>query len=75
MKKIILPKKILAVLFIAMIANVYPQTNYTKYVDPIIGTDAHGHTYPGANILTEWYSLVPIPILKVGTVFGLSLLG
>ncbi len=24
------------------------QKNYTQYVDPLIGTGGHGHTYPGA---------------------------
>ena len=26
----------------------FAQTDYTKYVDPFIGTGGHGHTYPGA---------------------------
>ncbi len=59
MKNIILSKKIFAVLFIAMITNVYAQTNYTKYVDPIIGTDAHGHTYPGATLPNGMVQLSP----------------
>ncbi len=24
--------------------------NYAQYVDPMIGTDGHGHTYPGATM-------------------------
>jgi predicted alpha-1,2-mannosidase len=28
--------------------NMYAQTRYVDYVDPFIGTDAHGHTFPGA---------------------------
>lgn len=37
---------IIATMFYA--ATVEAAENYTKYVDPFIGTDAHGHTYPGA---------------------------
>ncbi|MDL2308048.1 GH92 family glycosyl hydrolase [Bacteroidales bacterium OttesenSCG-928-C03] len=25
-----------------------PDTNFTQYVNPLVGTDFHGHTYPGA---------------------------
>ena len=28
--------------------NLFAQKNYTQYVDPMIGTGGHGHTYPGA---------------------------
>lgn len=28
----------------------YPQKDFTKYVDPFIGTGGHGHTYPGATL-------------------------
>ncbi len=28
--------------------NLLAQKDYTKYVDPFIGTGGHGHTYPGA---------------------------
>ncbi len=28
--------------------NLLAQKNYTQYVDPMIGTGGHGHTYPGA---------------------------
>jgi predicted alpha-1,2-mannosidase len=27
-----------------------PRSDVTPYVDPFIGTDAHGHTYPGATV-------------------------
>jgi putative alpha-1,2-mannosidase len=44
-----LPRCILAsslILFSALSA--FAQKDYTKYVDPFIGTGGHGHTYPGA---------------------------
>ncbi|MEP7256432.1 MAG: GH92 family glycosyl hydrolase [Ferruginibacter sp.] len=28
--------------------NLFAQKNYIQYVDPMIGTGGHGHTYPGA---------------------------
>lgn len=31
-----------------------------KYVNPFIGTEKMGHTYPGATVPLGWFSLVPI---------------
>jgi predicted alpha-1,2-mannosidase len=39
------PLLILLILIVSCGRNEY---RYTKYVDPFIGTDAHGHVYPGA---------------------------
>ncbi len=36
----------LALLFFSF--DLLAQKNFTKYVDPMIGTGGHGHTYPGA---------------------------
>ncbi|MGI6320154.1 MAG: GH92 family glycosyl hydrolase [Bacteroidales bacterium] len=33
--------------------------NLTKYVNPFIGTDAHGHTYPGAQVPFGFMQLSP----------------
>jgi len=36
------------VLALAIPASAQKKMDYTKYVDPFIGTGGHGHTYPGA---------------------------
>ena len=30
--------------------------NYVDFVDPIIGTDFHGHTFPGQRYPVEWFN-------------------
>jgi len=35
------------------------QTDYTKYVNPFVGTDGHGHTYPGASMPFGMMQLSP----------------
>src|SRR6185369_6756850 len=35
------------------------QSDYTKYVDPFIGTGGHGHTYPGATVPFGMVQLSP----------------
>lgn len=30
--------------------------DYTQYVNPFIGTDFTGNTYPGAQVPSEWFS-------------------
>ncbi|HKI77810.1 MAG TPA: GH92 family glycosyl hydrolase, partial [Ignavibacteriaceae bacterium] len=40
------------------------QTNYTKYVDPFIGTGGHGHTYPGASLPFGMVQLSPDTDIK-----------
>ncbi len=44
--------KILSVIicFLAVCVNVSAQKDYTKYVNPFIGTGGHGHTFPGATV-------------------------
>jgi predicted alpha-1,2-mannosidase len=40
--------RLLVLLLIAGTVCVQAQEKLTKYVNPFVGTDAHGHTYPGA---------------------------
>ncbi len=49
--KVFLMKKSIAFicLFSAITFQVAGQNNYTKLVNPFIGTGGHGHTYPGAS--------------------------
>ena len=53
MKKIILP---FLFLFIQSVAQ---EPIYTQYVDPMIGTSAHGHTFPGATVPFGMVQLSP----------------
>ncbi len=40
--------------------NLYSQNiNYSKYVNPFIGTGGHGHTYPGAQVPFGMVQLSP----------------
>jgi len=41
-------KVLLLLLSIINYSLLLSQTNFTQYVDPMIGTGGHGHTYPGA---------------------------
>ncbi len=43
MKKCLLP---IVALLLSM--SIFAQKNPIQYVDPMIGTGGHGHTYPGA---------------------------
>ncbi|MCX6297379.1 MAG: GH92 family glycosyl hydrolase [Bacteroidetes bacterium] len=36
-----------------------PQQNYSQYVDPMIGTGGHGHTFPGATVPFGMVQLSP----------------
>jgi predicted alpha-1,2-mannosidase len=38
---------------------IFAQSNYTKYVDPFIGTGGHGHTFPGATMPFGMVQLSP----------------
>src|ERR1700712_5784079 len=49
-------------LFSIVTSTVFAQQNdvdYTKYVDPFIGTGGHGHTYPGATVPFGMVQLSP----------------
>src|SRR5690348_8178368 len=43
---------------VASAAN-HNSEDYTKYVDPFIGTGGHGHTYPGATVPFGMVQLSP----------------
>lgn len=45
-----------AVIFVTV---VHSQTKLTDYVNPLIGTDGHGHTYPGASLPNGMVQLSP----------------
>ncbi|MBN1633849.1 MAG: GH92 family glycosyl hydrolase [Ignavibacteria bacterium] len=53
-------KKLITVFFtIFLSAFSYPQDDLTKYVNPFIGTDGHGHTFPGASLPFGMVQLSP----------------
>ncbi|MFV0389917.1 MAG: GH92 family glycosyl hydrolase [Pyrinomonadaceae bacterium] len=39
--------------------SVFAQTDYTKFVNPFIGTGGHGHTFPGATVPFSMVQLSP----------------
>ena len=39
---------LLATLLLAGLTAAAASPDYTKYVNPFVGTDFHGHTFPGA---------------------------
>ncbi len=50
------------ILHLALIAGVFAQNqtkDFTKYVDPFIGTGGHGHTFPGATVPFGMVQLSP----------------
>lgn len=48
------------ILSFALFANIFGQTkDYTKYVNPFIGTGGHGHTFPGATVPFGMVQLSP----------------
>src|SRR5829696_184051 len=56
-------KKILALLFSLLLCiNVFAQEtpkDFTRYVNPFVGTGGHGHTYPGASVPFGMVQLSP----------------
>jgi len=53
-------KKLIQLLFFCFVTSkIFSQHNYTKFVDPFIGTDGHGHTYPGAVVPHGMVQLSP----------------
>lgn len=44
-------KKLALMILLASCINLFAQTkDYTKYVNPFVGTGGHGHTFPGATV-------------------------
>jgi predicted alpha-1,2-mannosidase len=54
MKKIVLQSA-----FCILHFSLFAQVDYTKYVDPFIGTGGHGHTFPGATVPFGMVQLSP----------------
>ena len=48
-----------SILFLFFSLNLLAQKNFTQYVDPMIGTGGHGHTYPGAVVPHGMVQLSP----------------
>ena len=46
-------------ILISLSAHSFSQSNYTKWVNPFIGTGGHGHTYPGATLPHGMVQLSP----------------
>ena len=51
-------KAFLAALLLA-VTLAFPQGNFSKYVNPFIGTGGHGHTFPGATVPFGMVQLSP----------------
>ena len=52
-------QKKLLILFLLLTFSVFGQQNYHHYVNPMIGTGGHGHTYPGATVPFGMVQLSP----------------
>jgi predicted alpha-1,2-mannosidase len=50
-------KKAICALLSVVAIGLNAQNNYTQYVNPFVGTDGHGHTFPGA---TTPYAMVQL---------------
>ena len=50
---------LISFLLLLIIAQNNFTQNYTQYIDPFIGTDYHGHTYPGATVPFGMVQLSP----------------
>ena len=52
--------KTLALIFLLLVATpVYAQRDFTRYVNPFVGTGGHGHTFPGAIVPFGMVQLSP----------------
>jgi hypothetical protein len=49
----------IVILIFLLSLNLSAQTKLTGYVNPFIGTDGHGHTYPGASLPHGMVQLSP----------------
>jgi predicted alpha-1,2-mannosidase len=53
-------QKIFSTIFLILICKItIAQNDYTRYVNPFIGTGGHGHTYPGATLPHGMVQLSP----------------
>src|SRR5438105_3651843 len=53
------PFLLLGSCLLLLTSPVLAQTDYTKHVDPFIGTGGHGHTFPGATLPFGMVQLSP----------------
>ncbi len=49
----------LSTLFLLFFSSIFGQKDYHQYVNPMIGTGGHGHTYPGATVPFGMVQLSP----------------
>ena len=65
--------KLKALIFISTIGLLFSNCTKTEsirltdYVNPMIGTSGHGHTFPGATVPFGMVQLVPTHTMKAGT--------
>lgn len=52
-------KKSYLLLFLLLSVAAFAQSDYSKYVNPFIGTGGHGHTFPGATVPFGMVQLSP----------------
>jgi predicted alpha-1,2-mannosidase len=55
----IMKKFVLCIAFCVLHFSLFSQKDYTTLVNPFIGTDGHGHTYPGASMPFGMMQLSP----------------
>ncbi len=46
-------------ILLSIVSGLHAQNNYTQYVNPMIGTGGHGHTFPGATMPFAMVQLSP----------------
>lgn len=52
-------RKSVFILLLVLVAQLKAQNNYTQFVNPMIGTGGHGHTFPGATLPFAMVQLSP----------------
>ena len=53
------PAAVFLIVFSFLAVSIAAQKDYTKYVNPFIGTGGHGHTFPGATVPFGFVQLSP----------------
>ena len=54
-----MPMKFFLIICLIFTRTIIAQVNFTKYVDPMVGTGGHGHTFPGATVPFGMVQLSP----------------
>ena len=52
-------KRNVIILFVTIVTQLQAQNNFTQFVNPMIGTGGHGHTFPGATMPFAMVQLSP----------------